>query len=86
MNANSPSEPELRITTNRGGDRVFRDLRQLREFAVETSKDIANLTVILQESESDDGYISKILGLLNDLSFQLQQTVELICEAEVRRA
>lgn len=78
--------PKLQIATNRGGRRVFLDLREVREFSVETSRDVATLTAIIQDSESDEGYIAQTLGLLNDISFQLQQAVELICDAEACHA
>jgi len=75
------SRTELRITTNRGGYRVFSHLEELRLFSIETARDVATLTAVLMESTSDDGYIAQTLGLLNDLSFQLQQCVEMACEA-----
>jgi hypothetical protein len=74
-----PEQTDLRVTTNRGGARVFMDLRQLREFSIETARDVATLTAIVEASEADESFIKQTLGLLNDLSFQLQQAVELIC-------
>jgi hypothetical protein len=76
------SHAELRIVTNRGGARVFKDLREVREFATATSQDLAMLTAVVEASTLDDSYISQMLGPANDLAFQLQQSVALICEAE----
>lgn len=70
---------ELRITTNRGGDRIFLDLRQLREFSVETADDLATLTAVIGDSNLDAGFVMQTIGLLNDLAFQLQQAVALMC-------
>jgi hypothetical protein len=76
-------QPDLQITTNRGGRRVFSDLREVREFSVEVARDVAMLTAVLQDSTSDEGFVMQTMGLLNDISFQLQQAVELVCEAGV---
>jgi hypothetical protein len=79
------SHAELRIVTNRGGARVFKDLREVREFSAATSQDLAMLTAVVEASTLDECYITQMLGLANDLAFQLQQSVTLICEAEVER-
>jgi hypothetical protein len=76
-------QPDLQITTNRGGRRVFSNLREVREFSVEVARDVAMLTAVLQDSTSDEGFVMQTMGLLNDISFQLQQAVELVCEAGV---
>lgn len=78
----SIAKAELRITTNRGGDRVFLDQQQLCEFTKATSEDLATLTAIVEKSECDSYFISQAVGLLNDLAFQLQQSVELMCGAD----
>lgn len=73
------TKADLRILTNRGGDRVFLDQQQVRDFTEATSEDLATLTAIIENSDVDDSFISHALGLLNDLAFQLQQSVKLIC-------
>ena len=40
---------ELRISTNRGGTRVFLDLREVREFSRATAEDLATLTAIVED-------------------------------------
>ena len=70
-------------STNRGGARVFKDLREVREFSAATSQDLAMLTAVVEASTLDDCYITQMLGLANDLAFQLQQSVTLICEVDV---
>jgi hypothetical protein len=73
---------ELRIVTNRGGgSRVFSNLQELHLFSNEAARDVATLTAILMKSTSDEQYIAQTLALVNDLAFQLQQSVELISEA-----
>ncbi|CAG4891478.1 hypothetical protein [Paraburkholderia gardini] len=78
----SQLQAELRITTNRGGARVFRDLRDVREFSMATAEDVAVLTAVIMESTADSGLVERTLGVVNDLAFQLQQSVALMCEAE----
>lgn len=73
---------ELLITTNRGGNRVFSCLNAVREFAVATSEDLALLTAVIDDSRLDPAFVMQTHGLLNDLAFQLQQAVALMCEAD----
>ena len=72
---------ELRISTNRGGTRVFLDLREVREFSRATAEDLATLTAIVEDSSLDTSFVTIALGLLNDLAFQLQQSVALVCDS-----
>ena len=65
------------------GDPDSVDLREVREFSAATSQDLAMLTAVVEASTLDDCYITQMLGLANDLAFQLQQSVTLICEVDV---
>jgi hypothetical protein len=76
------SEIELSVTTNRGGRRVFEDIREVREFSVETARDLATLSAVIEDSKLDEPFVIRTLGLVNDLAFQLQQSIELMCEAD----
>ena len=73
---------ELVITTNRGGNRVFSCLGEVREFSVAPSEDLALLTAVLEDSNLDPAFVMQTHGLLNDLAFQLQQAVALACGTE----
>ncbi|WP_157647215.1 hypothetical protein [Burkholderia ubonensis] len=77
----SATQTNLRILTNRGGNRIFQHATDLREFAQATAEDLAALTRVMKESRSDSSFIEQMLGLANDLAFQLQQSVDLMCEA-----
>lgn len=71
---------ELLIVTNRGGNRVFGSLQEVREFSASTSEDLALLTAIIEDTDLDPAFAIRAVGLLNDLAFQLQQAVALACE------
>ncbi|KGS08609.1 hypothetical protein [Burkholderia sp. ABCPW 111] len=72
---------EYCIATNRGGARVFRNLIDAREFSVATASDLAALTAVIRASTEDDGLIDQAWALVNDLAFQLEQSVAIVCEA-----
>jgi len=72
---------ELRISTNRGGARVFLDLREVREFSKATAEDLATLAAVIEDSSLDTSFVNITLGLLNDLAFQLQQSIALVCDS-----
>ncbi len=75
-------QPEMRIVTARGGSRSFLDLHEVRNFSKATADDLAALTTIMTESNADYGFVEQMWGLANDLAFQLQQSVALMCGTE----
>jgi hypothetical protein len=77
----SSNQMDLRISTNRGGARVFQNLQEVREFSKATSDDLATLTAVVEDSDLDTSYVIQTLGLLNDLAFQLQQSIALVCDS-----
>lgn len=78
----SPSQTEMRIVTARGGSRVFPDLNEVRAFSRATAEDLAALTVIMTDANADSPFSEQMWGLANDLAFQLQQSVALMCKSE----
>jgi hypothetical protein len=81
MNTMDKQKMELRVATNRGGARVFQSLYEVCEFSRATSGDLATLTAVVEDSDLDTSYVIQTLGLLNDLAFQLQQSVALVCDS-----
>ncbi|WP_034192208.1 hypothetical protein [Burkholderia cenocepacia] len=76
------TQTEMRIVTARGGSRVFSNIDEVRNFSKATADDLAALTLIMTESNADYGFVEQMWGLANDLAFQLQQSIGLVCEAE----
>ena len=77
-----PGPGEIRIVTARGGSRVFGDLPELRVYSKATAEDLAALTLIMTEANADSPFSEQMWGLANDLAFQLQQSVALMCGVE----
>ncbi|WP_105771303.1 MULTISPECIES: hypothetical protein [Burkholderia] len=76
------TQTEMRIVTARGGSRAFSNIGEVRSFSKATADDLAALTLIMTESNADYGFVEQMWGLANDLAFQLQQSIGLVCEAE----
>ena len=77
------TKQELRIRTNRGGDRVFDDARETLFFARETASDLASLTAVFQEStDAEQADLARSIGAMNDMAWQLEQALTLLCSAE----
>ncbi|KFL24324.1 Uncharacterised protein [Ralstonia pickettii] len=82
------TKQELRIRTNRGGNRVFENAREMLFFAKETASDLASLTVIIQEAtdaQAEPGFLARSIGAMNDMAWQLEQALEILCAAEERQ-
>lgn len=82
------TEQELRIHTNRGGDRVFDNAREMLLFTKETASDMASLTVIFEEAANaaaDWTFMARSMGAMNDMAWQLEQALEILCAAEEQR-
>ncbi|NMV41846.1 hypothetical protein [Ralstonia insidiosa] len=77
-----PHSEEMRVTTARGGDRVFENLDEVRKFSKATAEDLAALSLVITESKADPTFSDQMWELANDLAFQLQQSVALMCEAQ----
>ncbi|CAJ0699216.1 hypothetical protein [Ralstonia wenshanensis] len=74
---------QLRILTNRGGNRVFDDAREALFFARETASDLASLSAVFQEStDAEQVDLARSIGAMNDMAWQLEQALTLLCTAE----
>lgn len=76
------TKQELRILTNRGGNRVFVTASELLYFAKETASDLTALTSVIQDVDADLPDISRSIGAMNDMAWQLEQALDLLCTAE----
>lgn len=77
------TKQEFRIHTNRGGDRVFDNAREALFFAKEVASDLASLTVVFEEgANADTVFMTRSLGAINDMAWQLEQALEILCGAE----
>ena len=78
----SPHSEEMRVITARCGVRVFWDLNEVSRFSKATAEDLAALSLVMTESKADATFSDQMWELANDLAFQLQQSVALMCQVK----
>ncbi|APW37121.1 hypothetical protein RD110_07875 [Rhodoferax koreense] len=65
--------PYLVLCTNSQAARIVEDRATLERFAAAVSSQLADLLVVVGNTDADEGFIKGTLELAADLAFQLQQ-------------